>query len=247
MKTFKGTLDDLKALVAATGRAGDWVGNNKAEQFRCNDGAILNWFPNTGTVQYQGDAAAKKELEEALSTASAGIAYSAPRRGRMVAEPAAKPKVFVVHGHDVASREQLELVLHKLGLDPFVLANTSGGGLTIIEALEREIGLGDGKSRFGIVLLTPDDLGYSKTDGPTKAEPRARQNVVLEMGMLLSVIGRPNVAILKRGHLEVPSDANGIIYLAFNDHVKEIVPKLAERLQRAGFSIDAAAIANASA
>jgi predicted nucleotide-binding protein len=50
--------------------------------------------------------------------------------------------VFVVHGHDAVAREQLELILLKLGLDPFVLANTGGGGLTIIEALEAEIGAG---------------------------------------------------------------------------------------------------------
>ncbi|MFN8297613.1 MAG: nucleotide-binding protein [Chitinophagales bacterium] len=52
-------------------------------------------------------------------------------------------------------------------LEPFVLVNTSGGGLTIIEALEAEIGK-DGNSKFGIVLLTPDDFGYSKAEGADK-------------------------------------------------------------------------------
>ena len=139
-------------------------------------------------------------------------------------------------------------MLHKLGLDPFVLANTGGGGLTIIEALEKEIGGGSpDAARFGIVLMTPDDIGYAKKDGDSKAEPRARQNVVLEMGMLISSLSRPNVAILKRGHLEVPSDANGILYIGFNEHVKETVPRLAERLSHAGFKIDSQAIARAAA
>ena len=48
------------------------------------------------------------------------------------------------------------------------------------QALENEIGPGANRMRFGIVLLTPDDVGYSKKDGPDKAEPRARQNVVME-------------------------------------------------------------------
>ena len=113
----------------------------------------------------------------------------------------------MVHGHDTVAREQLELALHKLKLDPFVLANTGDGGLTIIEALEKEIGPRPGRTRFGIVLLTPDDMGYAKANGDGKAEPRARQNVVLEMGMLISALGRPNVAILKKGHIEIPSDA----------------------------------------
>ena len=77
------------------------------------------------------------------------------------------------------------MVLHKLGLQPFVLQNTDGGGLTIIKSLERMIGK-NAASSFGIVLLTPDDIGYAKKDGETEAKARARQNVIMEMGMLLS-------------------------------------------------------------
>jgi predicted nucleotide-binding protein len=154
--------------------------------------------------------------------------------------------VFVVHGHDATAREQLELTLHRLGLDPFVLANTGGGGLTIIEALEAEIGGGDGQAKFGIVLLTPDDIGYARSEGSDNAQPRARQNVVLEMGMLLAALGRGRVAILKKGHLEVPSDAQGILYVGFNDHVREAVPRLVDRLTHAGFNLNPAAIAKAS-
>ena len=154
--------------------------------------------------------------------------------------------MFVVYGHDESSCEQLELVLHRLGLDPFVLGNTSGGGLTIIEALEKEILPSKGK-RFGIVLLTPDDVGYKQEDGPENAEPRARQNVVMEMRMLIAAFGRPRVAILKKGHVEVPSDASGIIYLGFNNHVKETAAKLCQRLAEAGFELSSDAIAKASA
>src|SRR5438105_238343 len=85
------------------------------------------------------------------------VALAAP-----IAAAKPKSKVFVVHGHDTVAREQLELVLHKLGLDPYVLANTAGGGLTIIEALESHIGGNSGAAKFGIVLMTPDDVGFSK-------------------------------------------------------------------------------------
>lgn len=71
-------------------------------------------------------------------------------------------------------------------------------GRTIIEALEQEIGPDAAEVKFGIVLLTLNDLGYSKTEGAEKLQPRARQNVVLEMGVLLSSMGRKNVAILKK-------------------------------------------------
>ena len=39
-------------------------------------------------------------------------------------------------------------------------------------------------------------------------------------------------------HLNVLYDADGILYIGFNDHVKEAVPRLAERLNNAGFKIE---------
>ena len=49
-------------------------------------------------------------------------------------------QIFVVHGRDHDSRDQLELVLRRLGLEPFILQVTGGGGDTLIESLERMIG-----------------------------------------------------------------------------------------------------------
>ena len=152
-----------------------------------------------------------------------------------------------MYGHDEGTREQLELVLHRLDLDLFILGNTAGSGLTIIEALEREILSPQKGKRFGIVLLTPDDMGYKQGGDPENAEPRARQNVVMEMGMLIAAFGRDRIAILKKGHKEVPSDASGIIYLPFNVHVKEAAAKLCQRLSEAGFGLSPDSIARASA
>ena len=244
MQEFKGTFEELQEILAGAGCVGHWSDIANGKQFKSKEGGILNWYTGTGRVNFQGPAAPKAKLMQMLGGESVAEPSAAPPP---VASAKPKSKVFVVHGHDTVAREQLELVLHKLGLDPYVLANTGGGGLTIIEALENNIGGTTDAAKFGIVLMTPDDVGYSKRDGDSKAEPRARQNVVLEMGMLISSLGRPNVAILKKGHLEVPSDADGILYIGFNDHVKETVPKLAERLNHAGFKIEAQAIAKAAA
>ncbi len=256
---FGGEYDELKRLVAGMKCVGEWSEPTKGcVRFRTRDGAIFNWFTTTGTINFQGPDPAKAKLEAKLTAAVAAESEEAvaveeggdnERALRDIGRVAVveRKKVFVVHGHDNTAREQLELVLHKLGLNPFVLANTGGGGQTIIEALEKETGPGPGRARFGIVLMTPDDVGYAKKDGPEKSEPRARQNVVMEMGMLISAIGRQNVAILKKGHLEVPSNVDGIIYLSFNDHVKETVPKLVDRLREAGFDLEQRAISQASA
>jgi predicted nucleotide-binding protein len=150
-------------------------------------------------------------------------------------------EIFVVHGRDENSRDQLELILHRLGLEPFVLQVTGGGGDTLIEALEKRIGKA-AQSAFGIVLVTPDDLGYLKADGPQDAKARARQNVILEMGMLLSSLTRKRCAILTKGYVEMPSNMGGVITIPFNDHVREAVPKLVQRLQEAGFKLNPAAI-----
>ena len=53
------------------------------------------------------------------------------------------------------------------------------------------------------MLLTPDDEGH-RMGHPGEKKPRARQNVVLELGMFLSTLGRKHVAILHKGDVELP-------------------------------------------
>ena len=257
MDPFHGEFSELQTLVSELAYEGQWTESNGKKIFRSEDKAILNWWPSSGTLQTQGPKTPREKLEEAITAALSGT-NSAPTSSTTVADKSSpsvaqknysgeqSEKVFVVYGHDDVAREQLELVLRRLSLDPFVLGNTAGGGLTIIEALEKEILSPKEGNRFGIVLLTPDDMGYKQGDGPETAEPRARQNVVMEMGMLIAAFGRDRVAILKKGHLEVPSDASGIIYLSFNDHVKETAAKLCQRLAEAGFELSSDSIARAS-
>jgi predicted nucleotide-binding protein len=237
MALFHGTLDQLKEVFAAQGFDGTWEEKPNCWRVRLKNGAGMNWAASTGRMWFDGPAFAKQGLRTAIEGAIAGnVALETVSRDRVI---------FVVHGHDHTAKEQLELVIHRLGLEPFVLQDSGGGGRTIIEALERLIG-NEAKSAFGIVLLTPDDMGYSKRDGDKEVKPRARQNVILEMGMLLSSLTRARVAILLKGFVERPSDLDGVLYLPFNDHVKETVPKLAQRLQESGIPLDAGAIARAS-
>ena len=255
MAKHRGRFSELKAIVAGLGYRGEWSGDDEKRVFRAHDGAVLNWWPSTGTCQTQGPGNARVALDAAISQAlSERAAEPVPPRAK--SPPSTHPssqtdgisrRVFVVHGHDKQALEQLQLVLLQLNLDPFVLIDTSGQGLTIIEAIENEIESTSTGERFGIVLLTPDDMGYRKGQDPEDAEPRARQNVVMEMGMLIAAFGRRRVAILKKPDVVVPSDASGIIYLRFENHVKEAAPKLCKRLSEAGFTLDAAAVAKVCA
>lgn len=236
MSNHFGEFDELEEAVRLSGISGQWQppGQNGLMQFRGRAGEIMNWYPSTGKLLFQGKNPERLEkkvielLSSEISSKSAGL-------GR-------RAKIFLVHGHDHDALDELELVLRRLGLEPFILQNESSGGLTIIEALEQHI---YGESSFGIVLLTPDDYGFAKRDGEAARRPRARQNAILEMGMVMAALGRGRVVILRKGALEVPSDAGGIIYLEFNDHVREIASQLAMRLQDAGFDISATQIASA--
>ncbi|MFM9958862.1 MAG: TIR domain-containing protein [Phycisphaerales bacterium] len=240
---FHGTPDELKAHVQQAGFDGVWSeGTNGQHQFKTKDGGVLCWWPSKGTLLFQGQTKAKDRLIARLSPVLADGVPATP----MPAAPVNRRRIFVVHGHDTTTRDQLELALHRLGLQPFILMNSSGGGKTIIEALEGHIGR-DYSSDFGIVLMTPDDIGYATKDGAPKAEPRARQNVVLETGMLLASLTRDRMALLVKGHLELPSDLQGIIRYGFNDHIREIIPKLCTRFQEVGITTDSGRISEACA
>ena len=234
MSKYHGTPEDLRAVVEATGRMGDWREIPNGHSFRAKSGEVLNWWPATGTITCQG------AKPEAFQNELDAILNGGPREQ---AKPKAA-KIFVVHGHDRDARDQLELILHRLGLEPFILQNNDAGGNTIIEALEQNIYQ---EAAFGIILLTPDDYGYAKSETEADRKPRPRQNVVMEMGMVMAALGRDKMAILQKQALERPSDTDGILRIEFNGHVRDAVPKLVQRLQAAGFVIDAAAIAAASA
>jgi predicted nucleotide-binding protein len=105
-----------------------------------------------------------------------------------------------VYGHDLAARNGLELLLRRMGLKPIVLADLPAAGDTIIEMLEKY--LRDARNvGYACVLLTPDDQGH-RVGAPEETKHRARQNVILELGMVLSRLGRERVAILYKHSVE---------------------------------------------
>lgn len=138
-------------------------------------------------------------------------------------------KIFIVHGHDVEARETVARFLEKIGLKAIILHEQANQGRTVIEKVEA-----NGDVDFAVVLLTPDDLGCAKGGVP---EPRARQNVLLELGYFIGRLGRDKVCALKRGELEIPSDFAGIVWENM-DSGNGWKLALARELKAAGHDVD---------
>ena len=68
---------------------------------------------------------------------------------------------------------------------------------------------------------------------PDEKMYRCRQNVVLEMGMLLAKLGRDNVAILQKNPsiTERPSDIQGLVYIPFEEKISEASHLLAREVE----------------
>ncbi len=139
-------------------------------------------------------------------------------------------RVFVVHGQDEAIRESVARFIAQLELEPVILHEQSNRGMSIMDKLIANDDVG-----FAVVLLTPDDLGKGKSDD--KLKPRARQNVVLELGYFLGHLSRERVVALKQGSIEIPSDFTGILYIQYDDG-GGWRQKLAQELKSAGYEID---------
>lgn len=139
-------------------------------------------------------------------------------------------RVFVVHGHDAAPKAEVARFIEKLGFDAIVLHERPNRGRALITKFREEAaGVG-----FAVVLMTPDDLGKPK-DAPA-LNPRARQNVVFELGFFIGKLGPARVAALVKGGIELPSDFDGVVYISLDK--EDWQSKLGTELQAAGYEVD---------
>lgn len=225
----KETLTQAGFTIQSENRAG----NDTGWIVRLTNGGIVNVFDN-GNFNVQGKC--QPEIKAALKgehpiTAQAGKPHSLPVQKGFT-------KVFVVYSHDVTSRNHLEAMLRRWGLEPLILDQLPSEGQTIIEKLEKYTA----EVNFAVVLATPDDEGHRVGHEDERAF-RARQNVVLELGMVLTRLGRSRVAIIlkQQANMERPSDIQGLIYIPFKDDLqKEAGTILAKEMHAQGYYIDVA-------
>jgi predicted nucleotide-binding protein len=141
-------------------------------------------------------------------------------------------RIFLVHGHDQAALQETARFLERLDQDIVILREQPNQGRTIIEKFEEYADVG-----FAVVLLTPDDRGGPMTQPYDAQKPRARQNVILELGYFLGRLGRNRVCALYRPGVEIPSDYSGVLYVELDERGGWRL-ELAKELKAAGLPVD---------
>jgi predicted nucleotide-binding protein len=155
-----------------------------------------------------------------------------------------KKQIFISHGKDLKSLNELKEILTSFGLEPIILSEQPSSGKTVMEKLEIYSDVG-----YAFIILTPDDLGGfvemgSKWSRPKRlrkflktAHNRPRQNVILEFGYFVGKLGRNKVTCLLKKPVEQPSDMQGIVYLSFKESLLEIKDGILKELRVSGYAI----------
>lgn len=144
-----------------------------------------------------------------------------------------KAKVFVVHGHDEAAKQEMARFLENVGFKAIILHEQPDAGKTIIEKIEANTDV-----LFAVVLYTECDLGRAKNDPPNQEKFRARQNVVFEHGYLIAKLGRDRVSALVKGNVETPGDISGVVYTPM-DSSGAWKLQLVKNMRAVGINVDA--------
>lgn len=202
---------------------GDTLGFYRATTFKC-----VRYFRLKGFIEFRDDAGGT------ISITAEGIDEADKIQSGKAAPPSDQSdSVFIVHGHDEKAKLLVERYIGKLGLKAIILHEMPNKGRAVIEKFEEYSKVG-----FAVVLLTPDDWGASKGK-KEKLKPRARQNVIFELGYFVGKLSRERVCVLRKGKVENPSDYEGIVYVKMDkDGAWE--HKLVKEMNAAGIKIDSA-------
>jgi predicted nucleotide-binding protein len=199
------------------------------------------WMDNTGDLSKITDIVTPSErvlgyktlmdIVRSPSAMKAGASKSAGKtREGVPGRQGRTNTVFIVHGRDSGTKNAVARFVETLGFKCVILHERPSMGRTIITKFHEE---SDGAG-FAIVLMTPDDLGKAAVD--TDLRPRARQNVVFELGFFIGKLGSKKVIAMVKGAVERPSDLDGVLYISLDEADWQV--KLGQELDAAGLHVD---------
>ncbi|MDT8840101.1 nucleotide-binding protein [Paraburkholderia fungorum] len=162
------------------------------------------------------------------------VAPPLPVPAQAVTGTGQRSKVFVVHGRADGVKQDVARFLERIGIEPVILHERPNGGRTLITKFQEE----SADVAYAVVLMTPDDVG-GLNDGlvTNRTQPRARQNVIFELGFFIGRLGASRVCALVQGKVEKPSDFDAVVYVAY-DGTEAWQLQLARELAHAGVPHD---------
>lgn len=172
----------------------------------------------------------KKRLELFRESAASESGKGAIQAGHHTVT--SSDSVFVVHGSDDSVKESVARLIERLSLKAIILHEVANEGRTVIEKFEHHAA----RVGFAAVLLTADDVGARRSEAEN-LRPRARQNVILELGYFSAKLGRERTCVLYEEGVELPSDMAGVVYVPL-DSAGAWRLRLAKEIKVAGLSVD---------
>ncbi|MFI9255795.1 TIR domain-containing protein [Streptomyces sp. NPDC053069] len=152
--------------------------------------------------------------------------------------------VLVVHGRDEEVRHAMFSLLRSLGLSPLEwedLVRASGKASPLLGEV---VANAPSRAQAALVLLTPDDTatlhpqlhGENEPDYETQPTGQPRQNVLIELGMVLMAYPQRTL-VVEVGRLRQGADTVGLNVVRF-DGTSASVAKIIKRLKQAGCQVD---------
>ncbi len=177
--------------------------------------------------EVEGDI--REKLRVLRSVAERLDLFTPPQPSRAPQPLSPSAPIFLVHGHDIARRETVRRFLETVtDRTVVVLADQPNRGQDILGKLLAHAQ----EACFAVVLLTPDDVGGPAEGGQ---QPRARQNVVFELGLFIGLLGRERVVSLNARTIDIPTDFSGVGYVPIEGEAWQM--ELARELKAAGLSV----------
>ncbi len=113
-------------------------------------------------------------------------------------------KVFISHGRANDWNEVQNFIEKDLGISTLELAQEANRGRTILQKLDDEAS----RCSFAVIVMTGDDQD-------SEGKPKARENVMHEIGYFQGKFGLSAVCLLHEEGTNIPSNIHGLVYVPF--------------------------------
>lgn len=225
--------DDIERIRISKSEQSSEVIIRKIEAEDANSNVIT-----IGGPSYSWRAASRaQDITDEIILGHVGFKKKLNSKKVEVTEVKSNNKVFVVHGHDSGLKNDIDIFLRDIGLEPIVLHRQADEGLTIIEKFEKH-----SEVVYAFILLTPDDIGttvelFNSEETAKNWELRARQNVIFEFGYFVAKLGRRNVCCIYKEGVMLPNDISGLLYKKVTESIDSIGYEIIKELKNVGLKL----------